>query len=68
MTIAQYPGEMDEAKVDIAVARPDGQVIAFCTCERADPGLAEAVECETTAKDVVACTRRTDPPVGDRTT
>ena len=53
MSIAQYPGEMAEAEVDKAVTRPDGQVIAFCRCERAHPGLADAVECETVAKDVM---------------
>ena len=65
MSVAQYPGERGKAELDRAVTRPDGQVIAFCGCERAHPGLAGAVKCETGAKDVMVL-HKNDGPAGWR--
>ena len=54
MLIAKTADVMTGAKADKAIQHPDTRIIATCRCEAAHPGLADAVECDTSEADVIS--------------
>ena len=61
--IAQNGENIDDAKAELVVTWPDGQVITFCECKTAHRGLADAVECETAGAEVLCMsTERLNDP------